>query len=61
MKTNHLPDEQRNFFGELLSILTNREIGLLKARAQKAANRRLAEILGDELIERNMIAKAKAK
>jgi hypothetical protein len=61
MKTHHLPDEQRNFFGELLNILTNREIALLKARAQKAANRRLAEILGDELIERNMIAKAKAK
>jgi hypothetical protein len=51
----HLPDDQRNFFGELLIILTNDEIEVFKARAQGQGNPRLAEILGDELVERRMI------
>jgi hypothetical protein len=63
-RSNHLgplPDEERNFFGELLSILTDAELKDLGATARAIRNYRLAEILDDERIERKMIREEEAK
>jgi hypothetical protein len=47
---------KRNFFGEMLMLLTLPELVDLRERATRAHKRRLAEVLGDEIAERSFPA-----
>jgi hypothetical protein len=48
------PNQQSepNWFGELLGVINNEELIRLRRRLQKAGNSRLAEVLTDELEDR---------
>jgi hypothetical protein len=52
----HMPSpntEELNLFGELLSVLSDEELLRLQRRFQMRHKERMAEILTDEILERN--------
>jgi hypothetical protein len=54
----HMPSpktEELNYFGELLSVLSDEELLRLRRRFQMRHKERMAEILTDEILERNAL------
>jgi hypothetical protein len=52
MKNQPNQPSDPNWFGELLSVIQDEELIRLRWRLQKAGNSRLAEVLTDELEDR---------
>jgi hypothetical protein len=48
-----LKAEELNYFGELLSVLSDEELLRLRRRFQMRHKERMAEILTDEILQRN--------
>ena len=46
---------ERNWFGEILSLLSDSELRVLKLRLEAEHNYGLAEVLADEILEREGI------
>jgi hypothetical protein len=47
--------EELDYFGELLSVLSDEELLRLRRRFQMRHKERMAEILTDEILERNAL------
>jgi hypothetical protein len=50
-----------NYFGQLLAVLNDEELIRVKRRFELRHNRRMAEVIGDEIEERQMILEEDAK
>jgi hypothetical protein len=51
-----LKTEELDYFGELLCILSDEELLRLRRRFQMRHKERMAEILTDEILDRNALA-----
>jgi hypothetical protein len=55
----HMPSpktEELDYFGELLKVLSDEELLRLRRRFQMRHKERMAEILTDEILDRNALA-----